>query len=156
MEINHVQCQKDAWKAASLPHKAVCAKIYSLKEALGSADWSLLWTPDFTYAQFQAMCRTKNVDMEAVKIIESTISALRIRKSAFLEDLKKAGASQKDQLIRAEQERFALQKSKDIIAGLGDQVMVIPNREEGFLRMHPDAYILGGNIRRETSLDDLD
>jgi len=36
------------------------------------------------YAQFQAMCRTKNLD------------------------LKKAGASQKDKLIRAEQERFAL------------------------------------------------
>ncbi len=88
-----------------------------------------------------------------MKVIASTISALRIRKSAFLEDLKKAGASQMDRLIRAEQESLARQKLKNTIDSLGEPVTVIPNREEGFLRMNPDAYILSGAIRRETSID---
>jgi len=75
------------------------------------------------------MCRTKNVDTEAVKNIAITISVLMISKWVFLEDLKKAEASQKDQLIGAEQEGFARQKSKNIIAGLEDQVTYLIERK---------------------------
>ncbi len=97
----------------------------------------------------------KNIDVEAVKVIASTISALRVRRNAFLEDLKNAGASQKDRLIRVEQERLARQQTKNIIDSLGDQVTVL-NREDVFLSTHPDAYRLSGTIGRETSMNDLD
>jgi len=73
-----------------MPHKAVCTQIYSLKEALGGADWSLMLAPDFTYAQFQALCRRKNVDTEVVRVIASAVSAAWVSRSAFMEDLTKA------------------------------------------------------------------
>jgi len=89
-------------------------------EALGSADWSLLWSLDFTFAQFhEAMCRTKNIDTEAVGAIASTVSALRMGKNAFWQDLRDDGASQKDQLIRAQGESWVRQKSKDLVDSLG-------------------------------------
>ncbi|KAF8955087.1 hypothetical protein BDZ97DRAFT_345782 [Flammula alnicola] len=91
-------------------HKSLCAKIHSLKESLGADDWSLLWTLDFTYAQFQVMCKAKAVDTEVVKAIRNILSALNFRRSAFMEDSKNSGASQIDHLVRAEQERLALKK----------------------------------------------
>jgi hypothetical protein len=134
-----LQCQTEAWKCATLPHKSVCTKIHSLKEALGADDWSLLWTPDYTYAQFQALCKLKRIDTNIVVRIGSTISGLCIRKSAFLDDSKKAGASQIDRLRRAEQEKLALQKLQDLKDSLGDQSTTW-DQEHGFSMMSRDAY----------------
>jgi hypothetical protein len=110
-----------------------------LKEAFGADDWSLVWTPDYTYAQFQATCRVKRVDTDIVVRIGSTISALRLQKSVFLEDSKRAGASQIDRLKRAEQDKSAIQISKDLKDSLGDQVM-ISDREHAISLMSSDAY----------------
>jgi len=46
--------------------------------------------PDFTYAQFQALCSKKNVDIAVVNAIAGAISAVWLSRSAFMEDLKKA------------------------------------------------------------------
>jgi hypothetical protein len=110
-----------------------------LKEALGADDWLLIWTPDYTYAQFQVTCRVKKVDTNIVVRIGSTLDALRIQKSVFLEDSKRAGASQIDRLIRAEQEKSAIQKSKDLKDSLGDQLTTL-DREHAFSSMSSDAY----------------
>jgi len=136
---NLLQCQKEAWKSATLPHKSVCAKIHSLKEMIGADEWLLLWTPDYTYAQFRVMCRVKRVDTDVIRGIERTISALRRHKSAFLEDLKRAGASQIERLIKAEQDKFTLQVSKDLKDRFGDQLTTM-NREQCFSMMSQDAY----------------
>lgn len=102
------------------------------------------------------MCRENQVDTEALKLISSTISALRIRKSTFVEDMKKAGESQEERLRRAEKGNLARQTSKEFVDSLGEQVTVIPNREESFLKMHPDAYALGRTIKGETNSNDVD
>ncbi|KAF8953129.1 hypothetical protein BDZ97DRAFT_1873937 [Flammula alnicola] len=115
------KCQKEAWKRAPLPHKSLCAKIHSLKESLGADDWSLLWTLDFTYAQFQVMCKAKAVDTEVVKAIGNILSALKFRRRVFLDDSENAGASQIDRLLRAERQKLALQKLEDLRDSLGDQ-----------------------------------
>ena len=96
MEYFFFQCQKDA-------------KLLVVQIGL-----------DFTFAQFhEAMCRTKNIDTEAVGAIASTVSALRMGKNAFWQDLRDDGASQKDQLIRAQGESWVRQKSKDLVDSLG-------------------------------------
>jgi hypothetical protein len=110
-----------------------------LKEALGADDWLLLWTPDYTYAQFQVTCRVKRFDTDIVVRIGSTIFALRLQKCAFLDDSKRAGASQIDRLIRAEQEKSAIQKSKDLKDSLGGQLTTW-DREHAFSSMSTDAY----------------
>ncbi|KAG1772982.1 hypothetical protein EV702DRAFT_976237 [Suillus placidus] len=132
-------CQKEAWNCATLPHKSVCAKIHSLKEALGADDWLLMWTPDYTYAQFQVTCRVKRVDTDIVVRIGNTISALRCQKSAFLDDSTRAGASQIDRLIRTEQEKSAIQKLEDLKDSLGDRATTL-RREHAFSLMSRDAY----------------
>ena len=98
-----------------------------------------MWTPDYTYAMFQVVCRGKKIDTDAVVRIGSTISALRLQKSAFLDESKRAGASQIERLIRAEQEKLAIQKSKDLKDSLGDQLTTL-NREQAFSSMSQDAY----------------
>ena len=98
-----------------------------------------MWTPDYSYAQFQVTCRVKRVDTDVVIGIGSTISALRLRKSAFLDDSKRAGASQIDRLIREEQEKSAIQKSQDLKDSLGDQLTTL-DREHAFSSMSRDAY----------------
>jgi hypothetical protein len=98
-----------------------------------------MWSPDYTYAQFQVACRVKRVDTNIVVKIGRTISALRIRKSVFLEDSKRAGASQIDRLTRAEQEKSAIQKSKDLKDSLGDRLTIL-DREQAFSSMSGDAY----------------
>jgi hypothetical protein len=110
-----------------------------LKEALGADDWLLMWTPDYTYAQFQVTCRVKRVDTDIVVRIGSTISALGLRKRLFLDDSKRAGASQIDRLIRAEREKSAIQKSKDLKDSLGNQLPTL-DREHAFSSMYRDAY----------------
>lgn len=110
-----------------------------MKEALGADDWLLMWTSDYTYAQFQVTCRVKRVDTDIVVRIGNTISALRLQKSAFLDDSKKAGASQIGRLTRAEQEKLAIQKSKDLKDSLGDQLTIL-DREHAFSSMSGDAY----------------
>ena len=110
-----------------------------MKEALGADNWLLLWTSDYTYAQFQVMCRVKRVDTDIVVRIGSTINALRLQKSVFLEDSKRAGASQIDCLRRAEQEKLAIQKLKDLKDGLDDQLTIL-DREHTFSSMSRDAY----------------
>lgn len=106
---------------------------------LGADDWLLMWTPDYTYAQFQVMCRVKRVDTDIVVGIGSTISALCFQKSAFLDDSKRAGASQVDRLIRVEQEKSAIQKLKDLKDSLGNQLTTL-DREHTFSSMFRDAY----------------
>ncbi|KAF8803477.1 hypothetical protein BYT27DRAFT_7235158 [Phlegmacium glaucopus] len=136
------KCQKEAWKCATLPHKSVCANIYSLRVSFGADNWSLLWTPDFTYAQFQVMCEMKTVDTKVVRAIASTLSSLRARQSAFREDLKKAGASQIDRLVRAAQDKLALQMVKDVMIRDGhvDEPLTIVKREDALSMMSSDAY----------------
>jgi len=46
--------------------------------------------PDFTYAQFQALCSKKNVDIAVVREIANSVSAVWLSRSAFAEDLKMA------------------------------------------------------------------
>ena len=128
----NLQCQKEAWKCATLPHKSVCVKIHSLKEALGADDWSLLWTPDYTYGQFQVTCMVKKVDIHMVKRIGSTLIALRFYKNAFnVDESKRVGAS-------AELEKLAFQNSKGLKEIDEDQLKL--DRENLFLRLSKDAY----------------
>ena len=64
-----------------------------------------MWTPDYTYAQFQVTCIVKKVDIHMVKRIGSTIIALRLHKNAFdMDESKRVGAS-------AELEKLAFQNS---------------------------------------------
>jgi len=76
--------------------------------------------------------------MDIVVRIGSTISALHRHKDAFLEDSKRAGASQIDRLIRAEREKSAIQKSKDLKDILGN--LTIMDREQTFSSLSRDAY----------------
>ncbi|KZP19713.1 hypothetical protein FIBSPDRAFT_862409 [Athelia psychrophila] len=125
------KCQKEAWKCATLPHKPFCAVVHSLKESFG-ADWPQLWTIGFTYAQFQALCRSKAVDTEAVEAIGDTLSALRIRQAVHREDLQIEGESQTERLIRAEREKVQHQRSEAIIASVGgDTTVMVLDRESG-------------------------
>ena len=140
------QCRKEAWGSSTLPHKDVCPKIHSLKDSLGAADWSLIWTPDFTYAQFQDMCITKKVDIEFVKDIGNTISALRMCTSMFQEDLKRAGVSQIDHERRAEADRLAWE---DLMNDLGPESASVFNRQDVFLVMSGTTIDRGGTIRRD-------
>ncbi|RDB20376.1 hypothetical protein Hypma_012670 [Hypsizygus marmoreus] len=133
------KCQKEAWKSAVLPHKPVCVKIHSVKESFGADDWSLLWTPDFAFAHFPALCRAKNVDIEVVKVIGTTIGALRRQKIVFQEDSERAGASQMDRLIRAEQEKVAAQNLSDLIDSVGLDSLTILNREDSLAMMSRGA-----------------
>jgi hypothetical protein len=110
--------------------------------SFGADNWSLLWTPDFTYAQFQMMCEMKTVDTKVVRAIASTLSSLRSRQSAFREDLKKAGASQIDRLVRATQDKLVLQMVKDgmIRDGHEHESLTMIKRDDVFSMVHSDAY----------------
>ncbi|KAG5651790.1 hypothetical protein H0H81_007402 [Sphagnurus paluster] len=127
---NHPQCQKEAWKSGKLPHKPVCGKIHSLKQSFGADNWSLLRAPDITYAQFQAICREKNVELEIVKAIGTTVSALRLHQSMFQEDLKRAGASQIEHLTRARQQKAMDQNLNDLIQSVGMDSLTIIDRQD--------------------------
>ncbi|KZP11630.1 hypothetical protein FIBSPDRAFT_871201 [Athelia psychrophila] len=131
------KCQKEAWKCAILPHRPFCAVAHSLKESFG-ADWPQLWTIGFTYAQFQALCRSKAVDTEVVKAIGSTMSALGIRQNVHRDNLKREGESQMERLIRAEREKVQRQKSEAMKASLGGNLMVF-DREAGISMMTSGA-----------------
>ena len=71
------------------------------------------------------MCRAKSVDTEVVKAIERTLSALRVRRSVYREDLQKAGESQTERLIRAEGEKVLLQKREDLKATVGSDSLAV-------------------------------
>lgn len=68
-----------------LPHKVVCSQTHSLTESFGS-DWPRIWTQDFTYDQFQAICAEKMVDAEIVDSIASTLCSLKHYGNAFLKN----------------------------------------------------------------------
>ncbi|KDR79221.1 hypothetical protein GALMADRAFT_223461 [Galerina marginata CBS 339.88] len=124
------KCQKEAWKSPVLPHKPLCAEIHRLKESLGTEDWLLMWTPDYTYAQFLAMSNAKKIDPEAVKAIGRTIYALRRRKN---EELIKAGESEEMRLLRVKQEKASAQMVESLIdpTGLTPQKII---RRDDYLR----------------------
>lgn len=84
-QTNHifVQCQKEAWNCATLPHKPLCAKIHYVKESIGPDNWSLLWTPDVTYAQFQDMCKANKVDTKILQDIPLMLASLASAKSTL-------------------------------------------------------------------------
>ncbi|KZP19708.1 hypothetical protein FIBSPDRAFT_955180 [Athelia psychrophila] len=132
------KCQKEAWKCAILSHKPFCAVAHSLKESFG-ADWPQLWTVGFTYAQFQALCRSKAVDTEVVKAIGNTLSALRVRQSVHRENLQREGESQMERLIRAEKEKVGRQKLEAIKASAGGDSIAVFNREDGISMMTSGA-----------------
>ena len=85
------------------------------------------------------MCREKSVDTEVVKAIESTLSALRVRQSVYREDLKRAGESQTERLIRAEGEKVSRQKGEDLKATVGSRSLAVFDRESGISMMTSGA-----------------
>lgn len=127
---NRSQCQKEAWKYSTLPHKPLCAKAHSLKETFGADNWSLLWSSDSTYSDFKAMCHDKNIDVENVKAIGSTLSALKTAQKMFQDDLVRADASQIDRLKMAEQQKALTEHRKDFVDRVGrDSVTVIERKD---------------------------
>ncbi|KAF7984174.1 hypothetical protein HWV62_16854 [Athelia sp. TMB] len=134
------KCQKEAWKCTTLPHKPFCAEVHSLKESFG-ADWPQLWTIDFTYAQFQALCRSKAVNTGIVEAIGRTLSALSIRQHVHKENLQREGESQMERLIRAERQKVSRQKSEALKASLGNDSVTVFDREGGI------SMITSGAIR---------
>ena len=85
------------------------------------------------------MCREKSVDTEVVKAIGRTLSALRTRQSVYREDLKRAGESQTERLIRAEREKVSLQKGEDLKATVGSSSVAVFDRESGISMMTSGA-----------------
>ena len=85
------------------------------------------------------MCRAKSVDTEVVKAIGSTLSALRVRQRVYREDLKRAGESQTERLIRAEREKVLLQKREDLKATIGSDSLAVFDRESGISMMTSGA-----------------
>jgi hypothetical protein len=133
-----LQCQQEAWKRDSFPHKLLCKKIKSLRESFGD-DWSQLWPPDFTYTQFDALCKAKGVDEQLVEAVADTIAALRMQQRMFREDTERANASQISRLVLAAQQKASQQQKERIEAELGHNVTII-TREASVSLLHPHAY----------------
>ncbi|KAF4618340.1 hypothetical protein D9613_011698 [Agrocybe pediades] len=82
MRFCNEKCYKEAWRSLDLPHKAICPEMDHLKKSLGE-DWDSLFTPGYTFRQFQALCREKNVDMDLVQKVGNSIGALKGAKMRF-------------------------------------------------------------------------
>ena len=54
-----------------------------MKESIGPDNWSLLWTPDVTYAQFQDMCKANKVDTKILQDIPLMLASLASAKSTL-------------------------------------------------------------------------
>jgi len=76
------------------------------------------------------MCHERNVDVESVKAIGSTLSALKTAQAMFREDLARAGASQVDRLKMAERQKALVEQRDDLIDRVGrDSVTIIERKD---------------------------
>ncbi|KAF5337070.1 hypothetical protein D9611_003019 [Ephemerocybe angulata] len=73
------KCQTEAWRDRSFPHKAVCAKIKSLRETLGPKVWGNVVTtnPRFTVEDFKKACRGKRIDLKLVKEVGILVTCVQ-------------------------------------------------------------------------------
>ena len=122
-----------------LPHKRLCAHICTFKESFGTANWSLMWTPDFTYAQFKDMCTAKNVDTVLIREISNTISSIRLRQDMLRQDLERAGASQIERLRTEAAEKLSLKWLEDCQKDVGPEMEVVIKRNGAPLLLHRPA-----------------
>ncbi|KAF6743028.1 hypothetical protein DFP72DRAFT_151842 [Ephemerocybe angulata] len=58
------ECQKAAWTAPIFPHKALCAKIHTLRTSLPKETWASLWKND--QDSIDKFCSTKRVNGKVV------------------------------------------------------------------------------------------
>ena len=76
------------------------------------------------------MCHDKNIDVESVKAIGSTLSALKTAQKMFQDDLVRADASQIDRLKMAEQQKALTEHRKNFVDRVGrDSVTVIERKD---------------------------
>lgn len=136
--VKNFQCQKEAWKCNSFPHKSLCAKIKNLRASFGD-DWRLLWSPDFTYTQFETLCKLKVVDLQVLGAVAQTIKAVHVQQKMFQEDAERAAASQISRLFMAEQQKEAWRRMDALKTRMGSDIAVV-TRDNSLSMIYPDAY----------------
>lgn len=63
------ECQREAWKSKTAPHKRLCLMICALKEQIGPRGWDEMWSPGFNYDHFKVLCERRKVDLQLVQNI---------------------------------------------------------------------------------------